>query len=130
MRGLILTLLLPIFAACAALAGKPAPDNEKAFEDAEVDKVAVRIPGLGPVNAEYPPKLQNERIQGMAVVEFVIDTLGVPQMRTFKIVKTDHELFAEAAKTAVRHARFTPAEKNGHKVRMLARQPFVFTLVP
>src|SRR3954471_2609035 len=131
MRRVFGLMQLSAFGACATLAGKPAPAlPADAYEDSAVDVVAVRIPTMSQAGPVYPPKLRNERVQGQAIVLFVIDTLGRPDMSTFKVISTDHPLFADAAKTAVRNTRFTPAEKGGHKVKMIARQPFTFTLVP
>jgi TonB family protein len=124
-------LLLPVLAACAALAGKPDPGAPPdAFEENQVDQVAVRIPSLSQGGPVYPAKLVVDRVQGQTIVQFVIDTLGRPDMHTFKVIMSDHALFTESVRATVSRTRFTPAEKSGRKVKMIARQPFNFTLMP
>jgi outer membrane biosynthesis protein TonB len=49
-------------------------------------------------------------------VTVLVDTLGRPDMRTFKVVKTTHPWLASSVKTAVAKWRFEPAQLAGCKV--------------
>ena len=49
-------------------------------------------------------------------------------MRTFEIVKSDHELFTNAVRNVLPNYRFFPAELGGRKVKQLVQMPFVFSL--
>jgi hypothetical protein len=57
------------------------------------------------------------------LVQFVVDTAGVPVARTFHPVKvTDANLVAEARQSLTQW-RFTPAVRDGCNVRQLVRTP-------
>jgi protein TonB len=49
-------------------------------------------------------------------------------MGSWKVLETSNELFSQAAKDAVRGAKFYPAEVGGRKVRQLVQLPLAFTL--
>jgi periplasmic protein TonB len=49
-------------------------------------------------------------------------------MREFKILKSTHDLFTAAVKSALPQMRFYPAEVGGHKVKQLVQMPFQFSL--
>jgi hypothetical protein len=57
------------------------------------------------------------------VIQFVVDTLGVPQPRTFRTLKVaDSTLVAEARRT-LSSWRYTPGLLNGCRVRQLVQTP-------
>ena len=45
-------------------------------------------------------------------------------MATFKVLKSDNDLFSNAVKNALQRMRFLPAEVGGRKVKQLVQQPF------
>ena len=49
-------------------------------------------------------------------------------MRTFEIIKSDHDLFTNAVRNSLPNFRFFPAELGGRKVKQLVQMPFVFSL--
>jgi protein TonB len=49
-------------------------------------------------------------------------------MSTFKVLKSDHELFSQEVKMALPKMRFYPAEVGGRKVKELVQLPFAFAL--
>ncbi len=81
-----------------------------------------------PVRPVYPDSLFRIGVTGRAVVEFVVDTSGVPDMDTFGVVATTDPRFAEAVRVAVRDARFAPAVRSGVRVRQLVQLPIAFSL--
>jgi periplasmic protein TonB len=92
----------------------------------EVEKPAVSIPGTaGPA---YPEMLKSSGVEGEALVQFVVDTLGRAEPGSFRVLRTTHAAFGESVRTALPRMRFLPAETGGRKVRMLVQQPFAFAL--
>ena len=75
----------------------------------------------------YPPSLFAAHTRGTVVAEFIVDSMGQVERNSFGIVASTHPLFADAVRTAVLAASFTPAMKQGKAVRQLVHQPFDFT---
>ncbi len=61
-----------------------------------------------------------------ATLRLVVDTTGAPEPRTIVTVGSTSEEFATAAARALRQWRYTPALKDGRKVRQVAQQRFDF----
>jgi TonB family protein len=91
----------------------------------QVDTPAVLVTlSLPPIT--YPPSMRATGVNGIVVMEFVVDTSGCVESENLGIVSSTHPLFTEVASEAVRMASFRPAVRRGHKVRQLVRQPFEF----
>ncbi len=76
----------------------------------------------------YPSVLKAAEIQGEVVVEFVVDTVGRPEMATFTVIRSSHALFTNSVNAFVTAMRFRPAEHEGRKVRQYVEVPFAFKL--
>ena len=76
----------------------------------------------------YPDSLRVANVEGEVVAQFVVDTTGLVDMRTFKTLKETHPLFTTAVKSAVPNMRFIPALVGGRKVKQLVQMPFQFNL--
>jgi protein TonB len=76
----------------------------------------------------YPEMLRSAQVEGTVLASFVVDTTGRAEMSTFKVLRSDHELFTNAVKNALPRIRYLPAEVGGRKVKQLVQQPFVFNL--
>ena len=72
--------------------------------------------------------LQTAGIAGQVFAQFVIDTTGHVDMNTFKVLKSDNDLFTQEVKTALPKRRFYPAEVGGRKVKELVQHPFAFDI--
>jgi TonB family protein len=92
----------------------------------EVAKAAERNPASAA--PEYPPYLEETRIEGFATVEFVVDTVGRPDSVSFRVIEATHPAFAESIRAVLSGMLFTPAEVDGHHVRQLVRQTFQFVI--
>jgi protein TonB len=103
----------------------PIGDNQTYFEF-QVEKQAASIPGS--MQLRYPSILQSQNVEGKVTAQFVVDTTGRAEMSTWKVLETSNELFSQAAKDAVRGAKFYPAEVGGRKVRQLVQLPLAFSL--
>jgi periplasmic protein TonB len=76
----------------------------------------------------YPERLRALNTDGEVLVQFVVDERGVPQMSTFKVIKSTDPEFSDAVRRAVSSTSFTPAEVRGLKVKQLVQQPYVFAV--
>ena len=76
----------------------------------------------------YPDMLRSARVEGSVLAQFVVDTTGLVELSTFKVLKSSHELFTAAVKDALPAMRFTPAEAGGMRVRQLVEMPFPFNI--
>ncbi|MFN8669188.1 MAG: TonB family protein [Gemmatimonadaceae bacterium] len=90
-----------------------------------VDREVVPLRGVAP---RYPSLLASANIEGMVVMQFVVDTLGRVERGSLDVVRADHALFEQSVREALARMRFVPAEAGGRKVRQLVEQPFTFAL--
>jgi TonB family protein len=99
---------------------------EGVFFDFQVDKpVSARPDNAPPV---YPNKLRAANVEGTVIAKFVVDTNGAADMRTFEIVKSDHDAFSAAVRAGTANLRFYPARVGGRNVKQLVQMPFSFSL--
>jgi len=75
------------------------------------------------------PKLLELKIEGGAYVQFVVDTLGMVDTTSFRVISTTHEEFAQSVRDALPGMRFHPAILRSKKVAQLVEQPFMFKIV-
>ena len=103
----------------------PTVAKEPYFEF-QVEK-PVRL-AAGSANPIYPAELKAENVSGVVLAQFVVDTLGRAEVSTFKVLKSDHQLFTEAVKNTLPGLRFIPAEVGGRKVKQMVQQQFSFRI--
>ena len=108
----------------AETATKP---HGEAYGEREVEKAARQAPNSA--TPSYPDILRQADVEGEALVSFVVDTAGRVEIASFKVIRTSHELFATAVKSALPRMRFFPAEVGSNKVRQLVQQPYSFAIV-
>lgn len=102
------------------------PVADQTYFEFQVEKQVSGIPGT--VNLRYPDMLRAANVEGEVLVQFVVDTTGRADLGTFKVLKSSHDLFTAAVRSALNSMRFYPAEIGGRKVKQLVQQPFTFTL--
>ena len=107
-KPLLSALTALLLAACAA---KPS------FEP------AMLVHSVQPV---YPPPLEEEGIEGRAIVRMHINTRG--SVSDTQVLSATHPLFARSAVRAVSQYRFTPAKQNGQPVESAFTQTFRFRM--
>jgi len=129
-----------IVAACEA--PRPEPVAPMNLEGAKVspDRVAasdvlyefqVEKPvslAAGSTMPKYPKILREAGVEGEVLASFVVDESGQAAESSLKILRSTHELFAQALREALPGMRFTPAEVGGRKMKQLVQQPFTFTI--
>jgi len=97
------------------------------FFEFQVDKPVVLRESARP---QYPAALKSSGISGEVWAQFVVDTTGRVNMRTFKALKSPGPEFTAAVKAVLPTWRTDPAIREGKKVKQVVQQAFVFTLPP
>jgi hypothetical protein len=89
------------------------------YRDCEVDKPAKRKGG--------DPSLDFDRLRVVTdlsclrvKLEFVVDTLGQPELFTVRTASSDHPQLEAAVRATVERLRYTPARLGDHPVRQTA----------
>jgi TonB family protein len=98
----------------------------KVYFDFQVEKQVTTAPGSP--QPRYPEALKQANVQGEVLVQFVVDTTGRADMRTFKVLRSTDFGFTFAVRDVLPRMKFNPAELRGAKVRQMVQQPFTFAL--
>lgn len=102
------------------------PDT--AFSVLEVDEMVQRYESTAaPI---YPRELAAIGTQGQVQAIYVVDTTGLVDTITIRVVRSDDPRFTESVRTALGQMRFRPAKRAGKTVRQLVEQKFRFKIVP
>jgi protein TonB len=80
------------------------------------------------IEPRYPAQLRAVGMQGRAVLQFIVDTLGRAELGDVTVMETSHPGFAEAVREVLPRYRFIPGEAGGRKVRTRVQIPFDFKL--
>jgi outer membrane biosynthesis protein TonB len=117
--------------------GKPKEVAEASVPNAVFDTIATAVDVDSAVTRfadsaapAYPPKLLELKVEGGAYVQFVVDTLGMPDTTSFRVISTTHPEFAQSVRDALPGMRFHPAILRSKKVPQLVEQPFMFKIIP
>jgi TonB family protein len=113
----------------------PAPEPIKVPDPGEGGRVYIESEMGRPVRRDpasaapaYPDFLQKEGIEGVVAVEYIVDTTGLADSGSLRIIRTSHPAFAEAVRAALPGMRFEPGEVHGQLVRQLVTQEFRFVI--
>ena len=129
LKTLVLSLLFigaPV-AAHAQDTTASTPAKPSAYFEFQVERTALPLPSAM-AGVTYPPELRSQGVEGTVLVQFIVDTDGKPDMSTFKVLKSPHELFTKSVHDAVAKMRFQPAQIDGRNVRQVVQQPFTFAI--
>jgi TonB family protein len=121
-----LAIALSLSATSAATAQRSGAGSttQSAFEVGDVAKPAKELPSSA--RPQYPNVAKMAAIHGRVQAEFIVDTLGVPDSASIRILESPHPLLSAAVKHGIPRMRFSPAERAGKKVRQVVRLPFTF----
>ncbi|HZS57833.1 MAG TPA: energy transducer TonB [Gemmatimonadaceae bacterium] len=100
--------------------------QEAPYFDFQVQKQAT--PTSHNASPMYPEPLRVANVSGEVLGQFVIDTMGLAEVSTFKILKSTNPWLTSAVLQALPYFRFKPAELKGQKVRELIQEPFAFNV--
>lgn len=119
----------------AATVAVPAPTPVPAAEPGDGGRVYIESEMGRPVRRDassaapaYPDFLQHEGIEGVVAVEYIVDTTGLADSASLRILHTSNPAFAEAVRAALPGMRFVPGEVGGQLVRQLVTQEFRFVI--
>jgi TonB family protein len=117
--------------------GRPEEVAEEIVPNAIYDTVATAVDVDSMVTRfsdsaapSYPAKLLEMKIEGGAYVQFVVDTTGLADTASFRVISATHPEFAQSVREALPGMRFSPAILRSKKVRQLVEQPFMFKIIP
>jgi len=98
-------------------------DAQQTFLEAVVDvkPAIVFLP-----SPEYPVQLRVKGVGGRVLVQCIVDTMGIVEPNSVKILQTPDTAFSRATIEALVQARFTPARVKGKAVRVLVNVPIDF----
>jgi TonB family protein len=102
---------------------RPMPAANRPYFEFGVDGAAELVEGGTP---DYPAALRAEGVSGQVLAQFIVNADGTVDVRSFKVIRSDHALFTAAVREALSGMRFKPAQVDGRPVRQLFQQPFVF----
>jgi len=97
-----------------------------AFSIIDVDSAAERDP-LSSAPA-YPMELLAKNVEGFATLRFVVDSTGLIDLSTIRLIEATHPMFAKAVQEAMPRMRFRPAKMGANAVRQLGEQVFKFEI--
>lgn len=100
--------------------------GDNAFSVLEVDSTVIYDPTSAA--PEYPHHLMELGVEGHAQVRYVVDTTGVVDTMTYRVIQSTHGDFAAAVRMALPRMHFRPAMQGGQKVRQLVEQTFRFKM--
>jgi len=100
--------------------------NQGPYREFQVGQPVTPAPGTSALR--YPDVLRQARVEGEVLAQFVVGPDGRPDVESFKVLKSSHDLFAKSVRDALPLMRFNPAMVGGKAVRQLVQQPFTFSL--
>lgn len=100
--------------------------GDNAMSAVDVDSIAVfDATSAAP---DYPETMALRRVEGAVVLRFVIDSTGLIDMATVRVMSATHSAFARAVLEAMPRMKFRPASMAGRPVRLLVEQMFSFKI--
>ena len=103
-------------------------DENQTYFEFQVEKQVSPFSSNSP--PRYPDMLRSANVEGEVLAQFVVDTLGRADMKTFYVLRATHPDFVTAVRDAVPHFRFSPASIGDRLVRQMVQMPFQFTVMP
>jgi TonB family protein len=102
--------------------------TDTAFSVLEVDSAVSRHPwSAAPA---YPAEMLKKKLEGSVFVRYVVDTTGFADPTSFEVLRSTHDDFTAAVRSALPDMRFNPARIGRRRVRQLVEQEFSFKITP
>lgn len=98
----------------------------QAFAAVDAHATVLPIPLLGNPTPAYPAALARAGVGGRVVVEFLIDSTGVVDVASLRVVESTGALFADAVRRVLPRLHFLPGQLGAQAVGVTVRQPFLF----
>jgi outer membrane biosynthesis protein TonB len=77
---------------------------------------------------QYPENLKRAGISGQATIEVIVDTLGVAEPKSIRVISATHPDFAVPSVHAVLDSRWCPGSIRGRPVRVRIRVPINYAV--
>jgi len=90
----------------------------------QVDRPAALV--ASSARPRYPDAARPRNLKGEVLAQFVVDSVGRADPRTFKALTSPFAPFSQAVRDALPDMTFTPAERGGHRVSQLVQIVFQF----
>ena len=97
------------------------------YSSADVDELPQLLSDLHP---EYPDVLRHAGISGAVEVEYIVGKDGKIDLRSLRVLTTDHDQFTASVVQALRAAPYRAARRAGQPVAVLVRQTIRFRSAP
>ena len=107
------------------IGGEGPIDLSQTFLEAVVDERPERLSGPVP---RYPEMLRQAGVEGVVMLEFVIDTTGRVEEQNVKILQSTNRAFEAPAKNVIVRSLYRPGRVRGVAVRVLVQQQIGFTI--
>jgi TonB family protein len=107
------------------LASGVTPNSDQVFS---ADVVQEKPEMLSHPPYEFPELLRQAGIQGVVMVQAIVDTSGRVELNSIKIISSANPGFDTPAKNMIAKSLFRPARVYGHAVRVLVQLPVNFSL--
>jgi TonB family protein len=101
---------------------------DSAFSVLDVDSAVTRHPWSAAPS--YPAEMLKKKLEGTVFVRYVVDTTGFADATSFEVLRSTHDEFTAAVRTALPDMRFNPARIGHRRVRQLVEQEFSFKITP
>ncbi len=101
----------------------PPPEEDTVYSFAMVQQKPKLIKRVLP---EYPELARKAGLEGKVIVEYIVGKDG--HVKSARVLKSDNEIFNQAALNAVKQYVFKPAMQNDRPVSVRVIQPIVFAL--
>jgi TonB family protein len=75
---------------------------------------------------QYPDSLRGVGIEGVVVLEFVIDTTGHVEPSSITVIESPHPVLVDIAKDAVLVSVYSPGRREGVPVAVRVRESLTF----
>jgi TonB family protein len=100
--------------------------NDSAYSVLDVDSAVSRHPWSAAPG--YPAEMLKKKVEGSVFVRYVVDTSGFADVASFEVLRSTHDDFTSAVRSALPDMRFNPARIGKRRVRQLVEQEFSFRI--
>ena len=106
--------------------GSPAaPEPGEVYDPSVVEQQPELLSSPPP---RYPESCRVDHVQGVVIVQGVVDTLGHIERNTLKVISSPHPALSVSAIESLSGAVFRPGRVQGRAVRVLVQVPVQFTI--
>ena len=103
----------------------PTGDPNGIFDPRVVEQIPELLSSPPP---RYPDSLRMAHVEGVVIVQGVVDTLGHMEPGTVKVIESPHPALSASAIGCLERAVFRPGRVEGRAVRVLVRVPVQFSI--